>query len=98
MTEQVIGVIGGSGLYEMEGLTGVEHVVVDTPFGKPSAGSTSGPIGGFWPGWPGICPGTVAGEPGGIGNPGMPTTAPTWPGWSWPGTWGVTPGCACAAC
>ena len=36
MTEQVIGVIGGSGLYEMEGLTGVEHVVVDTPFGKPS--------------------------------------------------------------
>jgi 5'-methylthioadenosine phosphorylase len=36
MTEQVIGVIGGSGLYEMEGLTGVEHLVVDTPFGKPS--------------------------------------------------------------
>lgn len=34
--EQVIGVIGGSGLYEMEGLTGIEHVVVDTPFGKPS--------------------------------------------------------------
>ncbi len=36
MAEQVIGVIGGSGLYEMEGLTGVEHLVVDTPFGKPS--------------------------------------------------------------
>jgi 5'-methylthioadenosine phosphorylase len=36
MKKQVIGVIGGSGLYEMEGLTGVEHVVVDTPFGKPS--------------------------------------------------------------
>jgi 5'-methylthioadenosine phosphorylase len=34
--EQVIGVIGGSGLYEMEGLTDIEHVVVDTPFGKPS--------------------------------------------------------------
>lgn len=36
MNKQVVGVIGGSGLYEMEGLTGVEHVVVDTPFGKPS--------------------------------------------------------------
>jgi len=34
--EQVIGVIGGSGLYEMEGLTAIEHVIVDTPFGKPS--------------------------------------------------------------
>jgi 5'-methylthioadenosine phosphorylase len=34
--EQVIGVIGGSGLYEMEGLTAIEHVKVDTPFGKPS--------------------------------------------------------------
>ena len=34
--EQVIGVIGGSGLYEMEGLTAIEHLAVDTPFGKPS--------------------------------------------------------------
>ncbi|PKB70944.1 MAG: methylthioadenosine phosphorylase [SAR202 cluster bacterium Io17-Chloro-G6] len=31
-----IGVIGGSGLYEMDGMTGVETVNVDTPFGKPS--------------------------------------------------------------
>jgi len=36
MKKQIIGVIGGSGLYEMEGLTGIEQVVVDTPFGKPS--------------------------------------------------------------
>jgi 5'-methylthioadenosine phosphorylase len=36
MEEQVIGVIGGSGLYEMEGMTGIEHVDLDTPFGKPS--------------------------------------------------------------
>jgi 5'-methylthioadenosine phosphorylase len=36
MEEQVIGVIGGSGLYEMEGLAGIEHVGIDTPFGKPS--------------------------------------------------------------
>jgi len=31
-----VGVIGGSGLYEMEGLTDLEHVRVDTPFGAPS--------------------------------------------------------------
>jgi 5'-methylthioadenosine phosphorylase len=31
-----IGIIGGSGLYQMEGLTQVEEVEVDTPFGKPS--------------------------------------------------------------
>ncbi len=31
-----IGIIGGSGLYEMEGLSGVEAVKVDTPFGEPS--------------------------------------------------------------
>jgi 5'-methylthioadenosine phosphorylase len=31
-----IGVIGGSGVYEMEGLTGVEEVRVKTPFGDPS--------------------------------------------------------------
>ncbi len=31
-----IGVIGGSGLYEMEGLTDVKTVKVTTPFGKPS--------------------------------------------------------------
>jgi 5'-methylthioadenosine phosphorylase len=31
-----IGVIGGSGLYEIEGLTDVSAVKVSTPFGKPS--------------------------------------------------------------
>ncbi|KKK70360.1 hypothetical protein LCGC14_2924760 [marine sediment metagenome] len=31
-----IGVIGGSGLYEMEGLIDVTHVSLDTPFGSPS--------------------------------------------------------------
>jgi len=34
--DDMLGVIGGSGLYEMEGLTGVESVSLDTPFGKPS--------------------------------------------------------------
>ena len=36
MSEKVIGVIGGSGLYEMEGLTDVREVAVSTPFGDPS--------------------------------------------------------------
>ena len=31
-----IGVIGGSGLYEMEGLTDIRAVRVTTPFGRPS--------------------------------------------------------------
>lgn len=36
MAEKAIGIIGGSGLYEMEGLTEVKEVVVTTPFGDPS--------------------------------------------------------------
>lgn len=36
MAEARIAVIGGSGLYQMEGLTGVREVDMDTPFGKPS--------------------------------------------------------------
>ena len=36
MSEAEIGIIGGSGLYEMEGLADVETVKVDTPFGDPS--------------------------------------------------------------
>jgi 5'-methylthioadenosine phosphorylase len=31
-----IGIIGGSGLYEMEGFSDVREVFVETPFGKPS--------------------------------------------------------------
>ena len=31
-----LGVLGGSGLYEMEGLSDVKEIDVDTPFGKPS--------------------------------------------------------------
>jgi 5'-methylthioadenosine phosphorylase len=33
----VLGVIGGSGLYEMPGLQDVQEKEIDTPFGKPSA-------------------------------------------------------------
>src|SRR5437899_8355510 len=31
-----IGVIGGSGLYRMEGMTDIEEIAVQTPFGDPS--------------------------------------------------------------
>ena len=31
-----IGIIGGSGLYEMAGLSGIEELEIETPFGKPS--------------------------------------------------------------
>lgn len=36
MPEIEIGVIGGSGLYQMEGIGNIEEVKVDTPFGAPS--------------------------------------------------------------
>ena len=36
MVEVELGVIGGSGLYQMEGLRDVETMTLDTPFGKPS--------------------------------------------------------------
>ena len=32
----VVGVIGGSGLYDIDGLTDISRETVDTPFGKPS--------------------------------------------------------------
>ena len=36
MSDAKIGIIGGTGLYEMEGLTKTELITVHTPFGKPS--------------------------------------------------------------
>jgi 5'-methylthioadenosine phosphorylase len=36
MNKQVVGVIGGSGLYQIEGLQHVKEIDVSTPFGKPS--------------------------------------------------------------
>ena len=39
-----IGIIGGSGLYEMEGLSDVESIDIDTPFGRPSDAITVGTL------------------------------------------------------
>lgn len=36
MAEKMVGVIGGSGLYEMEGLEDVQTISLTTPFGDPS--------------------------------------------------------------
>lgn len=46
MAQAKIGVIGGSGLYRMEGMTEVEEVEVETPFGKPSDVITVGKVEG----------------------------------------------------
>ena len=43
----VIAVIGGSGLYEMEGLSNVESVEMVTPFGKPSDAIAVGSLDGI---------------------------------------------------
>ena len=42
-----IGVIGGSGLYAMEGLADVERVTLQTPFGAPSDAYVIGTIDGY---------------------------------------------------
>ena len=42
-----IGIIGGSGLYEMEELNDVEHVSIKTPFGSPSDAYTIGTLEGI---------------------------------------------------
>jgi 5'-methylthioadenosine phosphorylase len=42
---QTLGIIGGSGLYELEGLAQVEEVKVETPFGAPSDAVIRGRLG-----------------------------------------------------
>lgn len=44
MAEARIAIIGGSGLYQMEGLTEVQEVEISTPFGAPSDAITVGTI------------------------------------------------------
>jgi len=45
MSAAVVGVIGGSGLYHMEGLADIREVEVKTPFGKPSDKFIKGKLG-----------------------------------------------------
>lgn len=46
MSEAKIAIIGGSGLYELEGLADIEEVWLETPFGKPSDAITVGTLEG----------------------------------------------------
>jgi 5'-methylthioadenosine phosphorylase len=46
MADPTLGVFGGSGLYELPGLEGVERVRVETPFGDPSDDLVIGRLGG----------------------------------------------------
>ena len=46
MGREIIGIIGGSGLYQMEGLKRVREVRVSTPFGKPSDAFVRGMLDG----------------------------------------------------
>lgn len=46
MSQPTIGVIGGSGLYEIEGLTDLQEVTIDTPFGAPSDNYVTGMLEG----------------------------------------------------
>jgi 5'-methylthioadenosine phosphorylase len=46
MAETVVGVIGGSGLYEMEGLEEIKSVSLETPYGDPSDSFITGRLEG----------------------------------------------------
>jgi 5'-methylthioadenosine phosphorylase len=46
MSRAEVGIIGGSGLYNMEGMTGMEEAKVTTPFGEPSDAIMLGDVGG----------------------------------------------------
>ena len=42
MAEAKVGIIGGTGLYDIEGMTEIKQVLVKTPFGEPSGAITLG--------------------------------------------------------
>ncbi|SRR5713226_1619346 len=47
VTEKIVGVIGGSGLYQMEGLEKIREIKVRTPFGTPSDAYVKGTLDGM---------------------------------------------------
>jgi len=46
-TQTILAIIGGSGLYSMEGLQGTKELQIDTPFGKTSAAIVTGTLEGI---------------------------------------------------
>jgi 5'-methylthioadenosine phosphorylase len=47
LSQARLGVLGGSGLYAMEGLENVQELAIDTPFGQPSDSLRLGTLGGM---------------------------------------------------
>src|ERR1700704_4293438 len=47
VTDAVLGIIGGSGIYDLPGLEGVRDEGIENPGGEPSAALTRGGIGGL---------------------------------------------------
>jgi 5'-methylthioadenosine phosphorylase len=47
MTKAVLGIIGGSGIYDLPGLTNVREERIDSPWGEPSAAPRIGEIAGL---------------------------------------------------
>src|SRR5277367_3647489 len=47
MTKSVLGIIGGSGIYDLPGLTNVQSKTIESPWGKPSAALLTGEIAGL---------------------------------------------------
>src|SRR6266480_1335331 len=47
MTAAVLGIIGGSGIYDLPGLENVREEVISTPWGEPSANVRHGTIAGL---------------------------------------------------
>src|SRR5437660_11808769 len=47
MTRAVLGIIGGSGIYDLPGLEDVREETIRSPWGEPSAALTRGVIGGL---------------------------------------------------
>jgi 5'-methylthioadenosine phosphorylase len=46
MTKSVLGIIGGSGIYDLPGLTNAQNRTISSPWGEPSAALLTGEIGG----------------------------------------------------
>ena len=47
MTKAVLGIIGGSGIYDLPGLENVKHRKIKSPWGEPSAAMRVGEIAGL---------------------------------------------------
>ena len=47
MTRAVLGIIGGSGIYDLPGLEDVRDEAIESPWGEPSAALTRGVIAGL---------------------------------------------------